>query len=137
MSERKKVMIIDDDGVYVAALEAVLDAAGYDTDVAYNPRDGLAALRARRHDLLVLDLLMARGAEGITVARAVRGDAALKTLPILVLTGIQTQLAAIFPGRPVQPGDIPLDDLLEKPVDPDVLLQHIAALLRAPAEAAP
>ena len=135
MSERRKLMIIDDDPGYVASVRATLEDAGYATDVAYNPRDGLAALRARRHDLLLLDLLMGRGAEGIGVARAVRADPQLKELPILVVTGIRTQLEAIFPGRAVHADDIPLDDLLEKPVAPAVLLGRIAALL-APAEVA-
>ena len=95
----------------------------------------MAALRARRHDLLVLDLLMGRGAEGIGVARAVRADPQLKRLPILVVTGIRTQLEAIFPGRAVHADEIPLDDLLEKPVPPALLLERVGALLQ-PAEVA-
>jgi two-component system, OmpR family, alkaline phosphatase synthesis response regulator PhoP len=135
MSERKRLMIIDDDPEYVAATRALLDEAGYEIEVAYNPRDGMAALRAHRHDLLLLDLLMGRGAEGITVARAIRADPSLKRLPILVVTGIRTQLAAIFPGRALHADDIPLDDLLEKPVQPAVLLEHVAALLTPAATA--
>ena len=137
MSDRMKVMIIDDDPEYVAATQAVLEGAGYETDVAYNPRDGLAALRARRHDLLLLDLLMGRGAEGITVARTIRADSGLKRLPIIVVTGLATQLAAIFPVRALHADDIPRDDLLEKPVPPEVLLERIAALLHPAASAQP
>jgi CheY-like chemotaxis protein len=129
MSERRKLMIIDDDPVYVGIIRALLEEAGYEIEVAYNPRDGLAALRARPHDLLLLDLLMARGAEGVTVARTVRADPALKRLPILVITGIQAQLSDILPGRAVRADEIPLDDLLEKTVRPEVLLDHVAALL--------
>ncbi len=137
MSDRKTLMIIDDDPAYVASVKALLEDAGYATDVAYNPRDGLAALRARRHDLLLLDLLMGRGAEGITVARVVRGDPALKRLPILVVTGLATQLSAIFGHHALHPDDIPRDGLLEKPVPPAVLLERVAALLAAPAAVAP
>ena len=137
MSERKKLMIIDDDPEYVAATRAILEGAGYETDVAYNPRDGLAALRARRHDLLLLDLLMGRGAEGITVARVIRADPGLKHLPILVVTGLRTQLASILGNRALHTDDIPLDDLLEKPVQPAVLLERVAALLQPAAAAAP
>lgn len=135
MSERKRLMIIDDDPEFVAAIQATLEGAGYETDVAYNPRDGMVALRARRHDLLLLDLLMGRGAEGITVARAIRADAGLQRLPILVVTGIRAQLAEIFPGRAVRADDIPLDDLIEKPVTPAVLLERVAALLTPAATA--
>ncbi len=136
MSERK-VMIIDDDPEYVASTKALLEEAGYQTDVAYNPRDGMAALRARHHDLLLLDLLMGRGAEGVTVARAVRADAALKRLPILVVTGLRTQLQSIFGNRALHTDDIPLDDLLEKPVKPRLLLERIATLLTPAATAQP
>lgn len=136
MSGRKRLMIIDDDPAFVAAMRALLEDAGYDLDVAYNPRDGLAALRARRHDLLLLDLLMARGAEGVTVARTVREDPALKHLPILLVTGIQEQLAPIFPGQAVRADDVPHDGLLEKPVTPEALLERVAALVQTQ-EAAP
>ena len=136
MSDRKRLMIIDDDRAFVAAMRALLEDAGYDLDVAYNPRDGLVALRARRHDLLLLDLLMARGAEGVTVARTVREDPALKHLPILLVTGIQEQLAPIFPGRAVRADDVPHDGLLEKPVTPEALLERVAALVQTQ-EAAP
>jgi len=129
MSQPKKLMIIDDDPDYVAAVRGTLEEAGYETEVAYNPREGMAALRAHRHDLLVLDLLMGRGAEGITVARAIRADPQLKRLKILVVTGLRTQLASIFPGRRLHADEIPLDDLLEKPVTPALLLEHVAALL--------
>ena len=137
MSERKRLMIIDDDPEYVAATRAVLEEAGYEAEVAYNPRDGMAALRAHRHDLLLLDLVMGRGVEGITVARAIRADPTLKRLPILVVTGLRTQLASIFPGRALHTDDIPLDDLLEKPVPPGVLLERVAALLMPAATAQP
>ncbi len=136
MTERKRVMLIDDDPSFVAATRELLEDSGYDVDVAYNPRDALAALRARRHDLVLLDLLMARGAEGAWVARAIRANPELSRLPILVVTGIQEQLASIFPGRAVRADDIPLDGLLEKPVRPEVLLEQVAALLARKEEAA-
>ena len=137
MGELKKLMIIDDDPAYVAATRLLLEEAGYEITVAYNPRDGLAALRARRHDLLLLDLLMGRGAEGITVARTIRADPALKRLPILVVTGLRAQLAEIFGNHALHADDIPRDDLLEKPVKPRLLLERIAALLHPAASAQP
>ena len=137
MSQPKKLMIIDDDPEYVAAVRSTLEEAGYETEVAYNPREGMAALRAHRHDLLVLDLLMGRGAEGITVARAIRADPQLKRLRILVVTGLRTQLASIFGNRALHTDEIPLDDLLEKPVVPAVLLEKVAALLHPAASAQP
>ncbi len=137
MSERARLMIMDDDPGFAAATRMLLEDAGYAVEVAYNPRDGLAALRARAHDLLLLDLLMGRGAEGAWVARAVRADPALRHLRILLVTGIQEQLAPIFGGDAARVNEIPHDGLLEKPVTPESLLAQVAALLQPAARGEP
>jgi two-component system alkaline phosphatase synthesis response regulator PhoP len=131
MTERKKLMIIDDDPDFVAGMRAVLDAAGYETEVAYNPKDGFAALKARHHDLLLLDIMMGRGAEGVMMARKIRKEPSLEHLPILIITGIREQIAFMFPGQAVHPNFVPLNELIEKPVEPDLLLERVAALLAA------
>lgn len=41
----------------------------YAVDVAHNPKDGLQALKTKNYDLLLLDVMMGRGAEGIMIAR--------------------------------------------------------------------
>lgn len=137
MTERKRLMIIDDDPDFVAGIRAVLDAAGYETEVAYNPKDGFAALKARRHDLLLLDIMMGRGAEGVMMARKIRKDPALEGLPILIITGIREQIAFMFPGQAVHPNFVPLNELIEKPVEPDLLLERVGALLQAAETHAP
>ena len=137
MTERKRLMIIDDDPDFVAGMRAVLDAAGYETEVAYNPKDGFAALKARRHDLLLLDIMMGRGAEGVMMARKIRKEPSLQDLPILIITGIREQIAFMFPGQAVHPNFVPLNELIEKPVEPDLLLERVGALLKAAETRAP
>ena len=131
MNERKKLMIIDDDPDFVAGIRAILDGAGYETDVAYNPKDGFDALKAKAHDLLLLDIMMGRGAEGVMMARKLRKDPAPKDLPILIITGIREQIAFMFPGQAVHPNFVALNELIEKPVEPDLLLERVRALLQA------
>ena len=131
MNERKRLMIIDDDPDFVSGIRTILDGAGYETEVAYNPKDGFAALKARSHDLLLLDIMMGRGAEGVMMARKLRKDPALKDLPILIITGIREQIAFMFPGQAVHPNFVALNELIEKPVEPDLLLERVRALLLA------
>ena len=69
MSEPKQLLIIDDDPDFVAGIKAILVKAKYAVDVAHNPKDGFAALKAKNYDLLLLDVMMGRGAEGIMIAR--------------------------------------------------------------------
>jgi CheY-like chemotaxis protein len=127
---RKKFLIIDDDPDYVEGIKAILEKANYDVDVAYNPKDGIQALQSKDYDLLLLDIMMGRGAEGVMVARKLRKDPKLREIPTLIITGIREQMAFLFPGQPVHPGFLPVDELLEKPVEPELLLEKVSTLLR-------
>ena len=133
MTERKQLLIIDDDPDFVAGIKAILDSAGYDSDVAHNPKDGFVALKAKHYDLLLLDIMMGRGAEGVMMARKIRKEPELKGLPVLIITGIREQVAFLFPGQAVHPGFVPVNELLEKPVEPELLLERVAAMLQAAA----
>lgn len=130
MDTQKKLLIIDDDPDYVEGIKAILEKANYDVDVAYNPKDGIQALQTGAYDMLLLDIMMGRGAEGVMVARKIRKDPKLRNIPTLIITGIREQIAFLFPGQPVHPGFLPVDELLEKPVEPGLLLEKVSTLLR-------
>ena len=129
MSERKKVLIVDDDPDFAAGIRAILDTQ-YDTVVVHNPKDGWEALQKDRFDLLCLDIMMGRGAEGVMMARKIRKDKVLREMPVLIITGLREQIAFLFPGQPVHPGFVQTDELMEKPVEPKVLLDRVSALLQ-------
>ena len=131
MSPRKRLLVIDDDPDFVDGIKSILVGADYDVDVAYNPKTGLQALQAKSYDLLLLDIMMGRGAEGVMIARKIRKDPKLRELPVLIITGIREQIAFLFPGGPMHPHFVPVDELVEKPVEPKLLLERVSALLRA------
>ncbi|MEK6756626.1 MAG: response regulator [Bacteroidota bacterium] len=129
MSQPKKILIIDDDPDFVEGLRSILEAANYGVDAAYNPKDGFQALQAKHYDLLLLDIMMGRGAEGIMVARKLNKDPKLREIPVLIITGIREQIAFLFPGQAVHPHFMPVDELVEKPVEPKFLLDKVSDLL--------
>lgn len=129
MEVQKKLLIIDDDPDYVDGIKSILLKANYEVDVAYNPKDGIQALQTKNYDLLLLDIMMGRGAEGVMVARKIRKDPKLRDIPTLIITGIREQIAFLFPGQAVHPGFLPVDELLEKPVEPKLLLEKVSNLL--------
>jgi len=130
MNTQKKLLIIDDDPDFVAGIRSVLEKAEYSVDVAYNPKDGFQALQSKQYDLLLLDIMMGRGAEGVALARKMRKDPKLRELPVLIITGIREQIAFLFPGQPVHPHFVELDELVEKPVEPKLLLEKVSTLLK-------
>jgi CheY-like chemotaxis protein len=130
MSAGRKLLIIDDDPDFVDGIRSILKTAEYEVDVAYNPKDGFKALQSKPYDLLLLDIMMGRGAEGVMVARKIRKDPKLRETPVLIITGIREQMAFLFPGQAVHPHFVPVDELVEKPVEPQLLLEKVSTLLK-------
>lgn len=129
---KAKLLMVDDDKNYVEALLYILKQNDYEVVVAHNKEDGLARLKETNPDLILLDVMMGKRAEGMLFARKVRRSreyAAYAGVPILVLTGIREQTGFFFPSEPKNPVFFPIDELLEKPVKPPLLLEKIALLL--------
>jgi DNA-binding response OmpR family regulator len=124
------IMMIDDDPDFVDGIKSVLEKANYEVDVAYNPKDGFEHLKAKDYDLLLLDIMMGRGAEGVALARKIRKDAKLRDMPVLIITGLREQIAFLFPGQSVHPNFVETDELIEKPVEPKLLLEKVEGLLQ-------
>lgn len=131
MAEKKKVLIIDDDPDFVEGIKSILEASEYEADAAYNPKDGFEALQSKRYDILLLDIMMGRGAEGVMLARKMGADPVLREVPVLIITGIREQIAYLFPGQAVHPHFVAVDELVEKPVEPGLLLDKVQSLIEA------
>jgi len=127
----KKVLMIDDDPDFVSGIRSILTAANFEVDVAYTPKDGLQSLQTKPYDILLLDIMMGRGAEGIMIARKLRKDPKLRELPVLIITGMREQIAFLFPGEPVHPRFVKIDEMVEKPVEPKMLLDKVNSLIAA------
>jgi two-component system alkaline phosphatase synthesis response regulator PhoP len=131
MSEKRRLLIIDDDPDFAGAIQVILESADYEVDVRHNPKEGWAALKASAYDLLLLDIMMGRGAEGVMMARKIRKDETLREMPVLIITGMREQIAFLFPGQAIHPRFVPVDELVEKPVEPSFLLERVSALIEA------
>jgi hypothetical protein len=49
---------------------------------------------------------------------------------VLIITGIREQMAFLFPGQAVHPHFVDVDELVEKPVPPKLLLEKVETLLK-------
>ena len=81
----KQVLIVDDEPNIVISLEFLMKREGFAVAVARDGEEGLAAIRAGRPDLVVLDVMMPKR-NGYEVLAAVRADPALAGVRILMLT---------------------------------------------------
>lgn len=119
------ILIIDDDPDFVEVTKVLLETKQYNVRFAYNPEEGLAKLEEETPDALILDVMMGKGAEGFVLARKIRKDPRFEKMPILMLTSMREQTGFDFPGQRIHSKFLPVDDYVEKGVEPQVLLEKI------------
>lgn len=123
------ILIIDDDPDFVEMTKAILETQQYKVNCAYEASEGFAKLEEETPDAIILDIMMGKGAEGFIFARRMRKDPRLAEIPILMLTSMREQTGFDFPGERIHAKFLPVDEYMEKPIEPQVLLEKIEHLL--------
>jgi len=127
-SGKRKILVVDDDADYQAAVKQILESAGYEVLAAYGKDEGLAALNEHSPDLIILDIMMTKSTDGFFFLYEMKAKAEGKKPPVLSVSVISRETGMKF--SPTEDGDyFPADDFLSKPVDPAELLEHVEALL--------
>jgi CheY-like chemotaxis protein len=92
------VLVVDDMPIFRDPIAASLRLAGYKTVCAATGAEALAAARARRPDVVLLDVSMP-GMDGISCLRAVRADPSLADLPVILLTAVSDRQYVLEAGK--------------------------------------
>lgn len=126
MNVKKNILVVDDDPDFVEINKSVLEKNGYAVTVAYTGQEGLKKIRSQKPDLIILDVMMTTRDEGFEVSRDLRNSEQTKTIPILMVTSINDTVPFKF-----EPDEtwLPVDDFLEKPVEPEQLLDKVSKML--------
>lgn len=119
--ERVRVLLVDDDTELSAMVAELLQREGMDLTLAPTGSAGMAALRRRVPEVLVLDVMLP-DANGLDVCRRLRAEGA--DVPILMLTARGDPIDRVL-GL-----EIGADDYLGKPFEPRELVARVRALAR-------
>ena len=84
-----KVLVVEDDADSLEIVTRTLERAGHSTVSAANGWEGLLALDAHHVDVIVLDLMMP-GLNGSAFLRIVRNDQRRKSVPVIILTALNS-----------------------------------------------
>jgi two-component system, chemotaxis family, chemotaxis protein CheY len=117
----RHILAIDDSASMRQILAATLTAAGYEVTLAVDGNEGLENALAVSFDLVLTDQHMP-GKTGLELITALRGNPAYQATPILVLT---TESGESFKAAARDAG---ATGWIEKPLDPDMLTELVAAL---------
>ena len=118
-----RVLVVEDDPDIADLIVHALERAGYDASSVATGTDGLASIRARPPDLLVLDRMLP-GMDGLDVCRALRADRQTAAVPVIMVTARAEETDRVT-GL-----DLGADDYLTKPFSPRELVARVKALLR-------
>lgn len=110
-----KILVVDDEPALLRLMEFVLSRQGYMMLTATNGEEALEQARAHHPDLIVLDIMMPKR-DGYQVAEALRADADLQRIPIIMLSA-KAQEEDIERGVAVG-----VDKYVTKPFSPEELV---------------
>jgi CheY-like chemotaxis protein len=120
MTDKGKVLVIDDDPDLCAAIQAALQADGFAVRCANQGTLGLQMMREEKPDLVFLDIIMRMPTEGVWVSDEIVADPELRDVPVVILTSIvDSEYSGDFPtDRPLHSHlfldkPVPLSELLE------------------------
>ena len=120
MSERRRVLVCDDEPQILRALRVILREAGFEVAPAATAREALDMAALRPPDAAIVDLVLPDG-DGVGVCRSLRE---WTELPILVLSAIGEETEKV---RALNAG---ADDYVTKPFGPAELIARLNAVLR-------
>jgi len=125
-----RILIIDDDPDITEAMTVVLENRGYEVSSAGDGEQGMEQLKRARPDLIVLDVMMRTTQEGFELSRELKNNAAYRDIPIVMLTGVKQKTGLDFKPAAGDESWLPVDEYLDKPVKPDLLVEKVEHLLR-------
>ena len=120
MTEPKRILVVEDDPAIAHLLRLMLEDEGYRVSATRDPAS-LVAAAVPPPDLVLLDLRLS-GADGGEVCRRLKGQAATKHVPV-VLISADPRAAAVARACGA-------DAVLAKPFDLDDALALVRRLLR-------
>lgn len=88
--EKKRILVVDDDEVFLKLVEHDLTNAGYSVVTAKNGREALEFVRIQYPDLILLDIHMPE-IDGGEVAQVLRDKPQTRNIPLIYLTGLLTK----------------------------------------------
>ena len=120
----KKILIIDDDIDLVEAMRLTLESAGFEVIDAQNGKKGIERISSNSPDLVILDVMMGTQDEGFHVAYQIKNNPETSDIPLIMLTAVGQETGFSF-DKEKDEDFLPVNEFLEKPIDPDTLIELV------------
>jgi len=121
MNKEYRLLIVDDDQDMLLLLESILQKEGYDVKTVTSGEDALIEMQDNTPDLVITDLFMETGMDGMQLMESIHNKTPL--LPVIILSG-QAQIRAA-----VKATDMGSAAFLTKPIEKEKLLEQLGHIL--------
>lgn len=123
MSDKKKILVVDDEPDIRELIAYNLSKEGYEVTIAADGKEAVEQAKKQHPDLVLLDMMMPV-MDGIAVCRTLRRLPQFKDTFIVFLTARSEETAELGGF------EAGADDYITKPIKPRILLSRISAILR-------
>jgi two-component system alkaline phosphatase synthesis response regulator PhoP len=93
MSEKKRVLVVDDEPDFVEILKKALEKEGFEVDVAYNGVEGIEKVKQNPPDAIALDVMMPEK-DGYKMCAELKADEKYADIPIVMLTAVASHVSS-------------------------------------------
>lgn len=122
MSQKAKVLIVDDEPFNLDVLQQELEDLDYNILTASNGRDALKTITSQQPDIILLDLMMP-GIDGFEVLSEIKKDNELRNIPVIIVSAANDSKSVV---KGIKQG---ADDYITKPIDADHLKKKLREYL--------
>ncbi len=123
MSQKKRILLIEDEEDIAALIKLQAEISGYKLHVEVDGLNGLRAIEREKPDLVILDIMLP-GQNGLDVCRKIKGNSETKNIPVIILSAKGEELDVLL-GL-----ELGADDYVAKPFSPKILFSRIKAVMR-------
>jgi two-component system alkaline phosphatase synthesis response regulator PhoP len=123
MSQKKRILLIEDEEDIAALIKLQAEISGYKLHVEVDGINGYRAIERERPDLVILDAMLP-GENGFDVCRKMKSHPEIRNIPVIFLSAKSDEIDIVL-GL-----ELGADDYIPKPFSPKVLMSRIKAVLR-------
>jgi two-component system, OmpR family, alkaline phosphatase synthesis response regulator PhoP len=123
MSQKKRILLIEDEEDIASLIKLQAELSGYKLHVEVDGVNGYRAIEREKPDLVILDLMLP-GQNGLDVCRKMKSNPELKSISVVIISAKGEELDVVL-GL-----ELGADDYVPKPFSPRILFSRIKAVLR-------
>ncbi len=127
MSDKKRILVVDDEPDFASIVQGNLEKEGFEVDVAYNGVEGIEKVKANAPDAIVLDVMMPEK-DGYEVCKELKAEEQFANIPIILLTAVASHVTSTRYSH-ADGMSTEADDYIAKPASAEDITASVKGLL--------